>query len=403
MALTSGSEYVYSDTSDATSGARRRIIEDAIYSQDPIELPLRDYFGGYEKYKAPSIKFEFVEQNHVAIASTIGATGSSGSAGGTTWNLTTTTASLPVTDGDVFMIGDVVLTANGEIMIVSSVDESGNTITVYARGAGGSSESVTNTDGDALYIIGNAQLEGFTYGADPRFNTRATKANYTQIFEDTLAVSKSYQEMSTNGVLAGIKNEAKNQLKMKTLRIAKLLERAVLYGSAQSSNAEGTSSAPRTMDGIITEGSSTIDIQTNTTDLSSAELTEANLNTSMQACYDAGGKPDTIIVDSFNKKVISDFLLPYRRTDMESKKYGGVVSVFENDFGTCSVILNRYQLQDDIIILPKKNFEFACMRPFKIIDLPDDRDQIRQSIIGEYSCKFANEEHSAHIYGTSTS
>lgn len=72
MALTSGTEYVYSDSTDATAGARRRVIEDAIYSQDPIELPLRDYFGGYEKYKAKSIKFEFVEQNHVAIAGTIG-------------------------------------------------------------------------------------------------------------------------------------------------------------------------------------------------------------------------------------------------------------------------------------------------------------------------------------------
>lgn len=72
MTLVTGTEYVYSDSTDATTGARRRVIEDAIYSQDPLELPLRDYFGGYEKFKCKGIKFEIVEQNHVAIASTIG-------------------------------------------------------------------------------------------------------------------------------------------------------------------------------------------------------------------------------------------------------------------------------------------------------------------------------------------
>jgi hypothetical protein len=209
--------------------------------------------------------------------------------------------------------------------------------------------------------------------------------------------------MSTNGVLAGIKDEVKNQLKMKTLRIAKLLERNALYGGYYSSVPEGNASYPRRMSGIIAPGTGTIDIQTNTTDLGAAEITESALNTEMQAIYDCGGKPDTILVTSFNKKVISDFMLPYRRADFDDKKYGGVVNNYENDFGVVSIVLNRYQLQSDIIILPKKNFEFACLRPFKIIDLPDDKDSFRQEIVGEYSVKFTQEEHSAHIYDTSTS
>ena len=147
MALTSGTEYVYSDTSDATSGARRRVIEDLIYSQDPIDLPLRDYFGGYEAGKAKSIKIEHVEQNHVAIASTIGTAA-------TGWNTGSDTTGLSVTDGDVFMVGDVILTADGEVLVVSDVDESGNTIDVYARGDLGSTESNANSDSDAIYIVG---------------------------------------------------------------------------------------------------------------------------------------------------------------------------------------------------------------------------------------------------------
>jgi len=396
MAQVSGTEYVYSDTSDATSGARRRVIEDVIYSQDPIELPLRDYFGGYEKFKAKGIKFEIVEQNHPAIASTI-ATANTG------WNTGSDKTGLSVADGDVFMVGDIILTANGEVCIVSDVDESGNTVDVYARGDLGSTESNANSDGDAIYIIGNAQLEGYTYGSDVRWTTRTTKANYTQIFHDTLSVSKSYQEMSLNGVLAGIKDEVKNQLKQKTLRLAKLLERNSLYGGANTGTLEGSSSAPRTMSGIIAPGTGTIDIQTNTQDLSSADITESVINTQCQNIYDNGGKPDTILVNSNNKKLISDFMSPYRRADFDDKKYGGVVSTYENDFGLMSIVLNRYQLKSDIIILPKKNFQFACLRPFKIIDLPDNEDSYRQEIVGEYSVHFVNEEHSAHIYNTSTS
>lgn len=301
------------------------------------------------------------------------------------------------------MVGDVIMTADGEVLVISDVTEASNTIDVYARADLGSTESNANSNGDAIYIIGNAQLEGYTYGSDALFNTRATKSNYTQIFHDTLAVSKSYQEMSTNGILAGIKDEVKNQLKMKTLRIAKMLERASLYGGYYSTAAEGNATHPRTMSGIIAPGTGTIDIQTNTLSLSSAELTESNLNTAMQAIYDAGGKADTVLVNSFNKKVISDFLLPYRRANFDDKKYGGVVSTFENDFGVFSLILNRYQMQSDVIILPKKNFEFACLRPFKIIDLPDDKDSFRQEIVGEYSVKFVNEEHAYHIYSTATS
>jgi len=157
--------------------------------------------------------------------------------------------------------------------------------------------------------------------------------------------------------------------------------------------------------GIIGKGSTAanINIQTNTTDLSSATLTEDHINTEMQAIYDAGGKPDTIMCNSFNKKTISDFLLPYRRTDFDDKKYGGVVSSYENDFGIVQVLLNRYMLQSDVVILPKKNFSMGALRPFSVIDLPDNADKHMKTIVGELSCLLVDEEHSSYVYNTATS
>src|SRR4030066_2539156 len=181
--LTTGTSYVYSDSTDISSGARKRICEDIIYSQDPKDLPLRDLFGGYEALKVESTKIEHVEDNHPPINSTMG------TVSGSDWNSTGDASALPVTDGDAFRVGDVILTADGEICIVSDVDESGNTIDVYSRADCGSTESTTNTTGDAIYIIGSAQLEGYTYGNDVRFYTKPSKVNYTQIFSDTVSVS----------------------------------------------------------------------------------------------------------------------------------------------------------------------------------------------------------------------
>ena len=397
--LTSGTAYVFTDSTDITDGARKRICENIIYSQDPKDLPLRDLFGGYEKLKVESTKIEHVEDNHPPLVGTIGATGSSGTAGGSTWNLTTTVASLPVTDGDVFRTGDVILTEMGELLVVASI--SSNTITVYGRGDLGSSESVANTDGDDLYIVGNAQLEGYTYGADVRFYTKPSKVNYTQIFSDTISVSESYELIPK----FGIPKESQHQLKMKQLRLAKLLERAVLYGNPNTGTLEGSTTHPRTMGGIIGKGSTATypNIQTNTTSLSNAELTETNLKSEMQGIFDAGGDPNTIIVNSFNKGVISDFLTPYRRAEFDDKKYGGVVSKYETDFGICDIVLDRYMMPSDVVIMDKSMFSIGAYRPFKVKDLPQTTDNVKMEIVGEFSCMLHNEEHAALIYSTSTS
>ncbi len=357
-------------------------------------MPLRDLFGGYEKLEVKSTKIEHVESNHPPINTTIGTAA-------TGWNTGSDTTGLSVTDGDAFRVGDVIMTADGEICIVSDVDESGNTIDVYGRGDCGSTESNANSNSDVIYIIGSAQLEGYTYGNDIRFYTKPSKVNYTQIFSDTISVSESYELIPKYG----IPKESQHQLKLKQLRLAKLLERAVLYGNPNTGTLEGSATQPRTMGGIIGQGSTATypNIQTNTLSLSSAELTEANLRTAMQAIFDAGGDPNTIIVNSFNKGVISDFLTPYRRVNMDDKKYGGVVSKYETDFGICDIVLDRYMKASDVVIMDKSQFAIGAYRPFKVKDIPQTTDNIKMEIVGEYTCFLHNEEWAYLIYSTSTS
>ena len=221
------------------------------------------------------------------------------------------------------------------------------------------------------------------------------------IFDDSISISKSYEAVPKYG----IKSEVAHQLEMKLQRQAILFERACLYSNPNAGTLEGSASQPRTLGGIIGKGTTAanINIQTNTTDLSSATLTEDHINTEMQAIFDAGGKPDTIMVNSFNKKTISDFLMPYRRTGMDDTKYKGVVSTFENDFGVVQVLLNRWQIASDVVILAKKNFSMGALRAFSVIDLPGVSDKHMKTILGELSCLLVSEEHSSYIYRTATS
>jgi len=334
----------------------------------------------------------------------MGTVSNSGSAGGTDWNLTSAYVDLPVTDQDAFRVGDVIMTADGEILIVSKVPGTtgtANTIDCYSRADCGSTKSLTNTTNDAIYIIGSAQLEGYTYGSDVRFYTKPSKVNYTQIFSDSISVTESYELIPKYG----ISKESQHQLKLKQLRLAKLLERAVLYGNPNTGTLEGDASHPSTMGGMIGKGSTATypNIQTNTTSLSSAEVTDTDLKAEMQVIYDAGGDPNTIIVNSFNKGVISDFLTPYRRANMDDKKYGGVVSKYETDFGICDIVLDRYMLQSDIVILDKSMFKIGAYRPFKVKDIPQTTDNVKIEIVGQYSCMLHNEEHASYIYSTATS
>ncbi len=91
---------------------------------------MRDYFGGYEKEKTDTITFEFPEDTHIAIDTTIG-TASTG------WNSSTDAVDLSVTDQDVLCVGDILLTSDGEIVMVSAIPgtaAAANTINVYGRG-----------------------------------------------------------------------------------------------------------------------------------------------------------------------------------------------------------------------------------------------------------------------------
>ena len=88
----------------------------------------------------------------------------------------TTDTTLSVVNAGNFRVGDQIQdSTHTELMLVTAVTTTGNTITV-TRGYGGTTPQMINLN-DAVYILGNAALEG-DFAGDPRFTTRTRRGNW---------------------------------------------------------------------------------------------------------------------------------------------------------------------------------------------------------------------------------
>jgi len=76
-------------------------------------------------------------------------------------------------------------------------------------------------------------------------------------------------------------------------------------------------------------------VTTNTTDLNGATLTQDNLEDSIQAAWGYGGKPNVIICNAFNKRLISSWYAPFVTTERSERTGGVVINKLETEFG-CS-------------------------------------------------------------------
>lgn len=288
------------------------------------------------------------------------------------------------------------MTADKEIVIVEDLDESADTIDVIARGDCLSTQSNANSDGDTIYIIGHAELEGYTYGLSPRFETSVQKYNYIQLFHQDIEVTDIMEAISKYGP----KSLYSDELAKKTLRVAKLLEQALLYGGPQAGN--GTN--PGTLCGIIGPGSNAwqTNIQTNTTNVD-GNLSESNILNECQTVYEKGGHIDLIMMPPKQKRKFSAFRQAQRRYRGADTKIGDVIDTYFSDFGVIDLITNEYLLDSDVVLLEKKNFKIGPLTGlgFHTGVLPETKAAKQGYVKGYYTSMLFNEEHAAYMYNLS--
>ena len=245
---------------------------------------------------------------------------------------------------------------------------------------------------------GGSTVEG-ALAVQRSLDARARKYNWTQITTYTFGISGTQEATSQYG----LESEYAYQLE-RALKIVKIMQEQILLNSTSGSGAMGTTCATgaRTMTGLIDC------LQTNVTTGSagSCALTESIFNSHLQTIFENGnGYPDIAFVNGFNKRRISSFATSNTRTlEMGANKtLRNTIAVYESDFGTLDVVLDRWLGKGTVPTLQMDKFKIAYLRkPFvKKLGVVGDSDDAE--VIAEYTLQYLNEASSGKLSALATS
>lgn len=395
----SGQLYSYSD-----STTTKRTIGDVIKIIDPKDVPCLTRFGvsnqgKFRMQNFPNHKVEWLEDTLRVRTATINES----------FNTTDTAMDVSSGHGVRFHVGDVWRSdETGELIYVSAVTAGSDTITTVIRnwnGAMGGSQgtatsSITNATG--LTLMYSAMQEGFDSVAYP-WTVATAPFNYSQIFHAEIKVSGSEQNATSR---YGVSDSYKYQM-MKILggagggggvkgRAGDLiidLENTWFYGSRliRSSGIAGAMGGFKTF------------VTTNTTAAASARLDQDMLEDAIQSAWAAGGKPDLIICNAFNKRLISSWYRDSIRTERSERMGGAVIDTVETEFGDLDIMLNRRCPASEVDIVQSDLVGWVTLRDWFVQPLAVDGDYRKDQVVGEFSLVVQNQTAHAVITGTATS
>jgi len=221
-----------------------------------------------------------------------GVIGTAGS--GTDWNTTDDTSALPV--GAAYLLGlsiGHVLKVDSEVMVIKAIDRSGNTIDVFARGAGGTT-AATHTTGAAFTVIGFAGRDTDLKNVSSASENTLKYSNYIQTVFETLDWEKGGELMrkglSEASVLGILRQEA-------AVRVAEMLSVQAINNPKQL----GSSSIPYMSAGLLPQLEDTVSgaRPVQLYNGNSAALDETILRAALDQVF-AVGSPDAIVLNLTN-------------------------------------------------------------------------------------------------------
>lgn len=368
-------------------------VSDIIGIVSPFETPLLARLGDPDR-PALSTIHEWIEDSLLPNTDTI-------NQGSFSPNGQDATA-LTVVNGSRFQVGDQLRPGNAaEVIFVTAV--AGNNLTVVRRY--GNSPASTLTNGIKLTILGNAALEGADAAA-ARFTSRVRKQNYSQIFAATVEVTGTMRAVNHHGVGDELDYQKQERLR----ELLRDLENCVINGAAPAATQQGSASVRRSMNGIIRQ------IATNqfvpgqsgfpAGGGGGTDLNETLVNTALRTIWDqSAARIDTIVVGGVQKRRINQFIASsVRNYAPADRRLSDLVSVYESDFGVCSVLLSRWVPADTVLFLDSSRMSVMPLsgRSFQFKPLAATGDAVAGQVLGEYTLEFKNENAHGLIRGLST-
>ena len=270
---------------------------------------------------------------------------------------------------------------------------------------------------DLAAVAANAQIEGNDIATFTAVTPTARLGNYTQISTKNVIISGTQQKVKS----AGRKNELAYQLSMKAAELKRDMEAGLLGAAAgitgavsnagTSATCAGSTSAARYLRGLEGWIATNSDLGASgvapvytmgswaaPTDGTQRAFTEAQLKNVLQLVYVQGGEPDILMVGASQKQTFSGFTGNSTRfNDAEDKTANAAIDVYVSDFGSLTVIPNRFQRTRTAFIIETDKWALATLRDFATVDLAKTGDADKKLLTVEYTLEARQEKASGVI------
>jgi len=142
------------------------------------------------------------------------------------------------------------------------------------------------------------------------------------------------------------------------------------------------------------------------TDGTQRAMTEAMLKSVVQSMYSNGGDPKFLMVGPHVKTVVSGFAgiaaQRYQAPDGPTTIIGAA-DVYVSDFGSISVVPNRFSRARDAYVIDPDMVEMATLRPIQSEELAKTGDAQKHMLLSEYGLQVNNEAGLGVVRDLSTS
>jgi len=135
-------------------------------------------------------------------------------------------------------------------------------------------------------------------------------------------------------------------------------------------------------------------------------FTETSLKATIKLCFDNGGDPTMVMVNSFNKQTASGFAgnaAARRDTGDARVQIVGAADLYISDFGQLALVPNRFQREETAFTLDFDFLAISFLRNIQMTPLSRTGDADRSMLITEYTLEVQNELASGKVTDLTTS
>lgn len=258
------------------------------------------------------------------------------------------------------------------------------------------------TDTLASAVSTNQQIEGDDITSFASVTPTVRLGNYTEIARKDLIVSDTAEAVNKAG--------RKSEIAYELAKLGKELKRDMETSLCANKGAvAGNTSTARQTGSLLAFLKTNIDkasggvapVYTNIptdvwTDGAQRTFTETILKNVIQQCWTQGANPKTVMVGALGKQAVSGFAGVVELTRPQNNNSPttiiGAASAYVSDFGTLTVVPNRFQRTSTAFVLDWGFISVDYLRPFRQVPLAKTGDAEKRLLTAEYMLRVKNEK-----------